>query len=470
MAHPLDVSSTVLSLGDTTIQGITYLHNYEVSMLLSKNGHTFSEIGEMYQYRGEMTDYIRQHLNIQNNAKPCTIVKIDLIEQEPYIVLTSGFQFQYTFQCDETIKDIVVSLDLFTNFDLQTNRLSILESNGREVFYKVGTHKIIDIPYTRWVKTVRLDTDNDGLPDEEELVYKTNANNRDSDRDFYLDGEEVNYGWNPLNPDPSPGQEMRHEYPANFLLPPQPGLAQTGSTVSRDLSQAGLGSDIFQNVLKKIGKTVSKEENTPFVLIFFLVMGLGFLHALGPWHAKSLLTAMMIHKKASFRTGFKFILIFSITHIIDIFFLYLCLALFMRFFDSTSLLNLVPKISALALLGLWCYLLFRVWRGYEDDESEYSISQTWIMGIIAGLAPCTFGWSLFFLLLSLGKMSWIPALIFAIAIGIFLCLLIVLILITVFKKKLYTSLGKISEYSLIFSAGCIFLLWLYFTITSFNVL
>lgn len=42
------------------------------------------------------------------------------------------------------------------------------------------------------------DSDNDGLKDWEEELYKTNPNNPDTDADGYLDGEEINSGHNPL--------------------------------------------------------------------------------------------------------------------------------------------------------------------------------------------------------------------------------------------------------------------------------
>ncbi len=54
-------------------------------------------------------------------------------------------------------------------------------------------------------KPVRLqynDQDNDGLTDRMELNFKTNMVDPDTDGDGYLDGEEVDNGYDPLNPDP----------------------------------------------------------------------------------------------------------------------------------------------------------------------------------------------------------------------------------------------------------------------------
>ena len=44
----------------------------------------------------------------------------------------------------------------------------------------------------------RVDTDNDGLFDDEEAQYGTDINNPDSDGDGYLDGDEVKNGYNPM--------------------------------------------------------------------------------------------------------------------------------------------------------------------------------------------------------------------------------------------------------------------------------
>ena len=44
-----------------------------------------------------------------------------------------------------------------------------------------------------------VDSDWDGVPDwDEENIYFTDANNSDTDGDGYLDGEEINAGYDPL--------------------------------------------------------------------------------------------------------------------------------------------------------------------------------------------------------------------------------------------------------------------------------
>ena len=56
--------------------------------------------------------------------------------------------------------------------------------------FATNTEKAIDLK--------NIDSDQDGLSDEEEIFYGTDKNNPDSDGDSYLDGEEVKKGYNPL--------------------------------------------------------------------------------------------------------------------------------------------------------------------------------------------------------------------------------------------------------------------------------
>jgi len=55
-----------------------------------------------------------------------------------------------------------------------------------------------------------IDSDNDGLPDYEEvMIYKTDPLNSDTDGDGHLDGTEVKHGYNPLGIGVLPGNENR---------------------------------------------------------------------------------------------------------------------------------------------------------------------------------------------------------------------------------------------------------------------
>jgi len=431
-------------------------------------GKDVTEVGTYNEYKDEIIEYFKNHIRIKNNNIVCTIHQIDIPYKEWYEILSRWLGIEYTFACTENIGTLEINLDFFTDFPLQTNRLSLLDTTGKEIYYKVGTVDIRDIHYTVWENIVRIDTDRDGVDDEEEKVYKTDPNNRDSDGDFYLDGEEINHGWLPMNPSPSPGQERREVYPESFMITPGASIEQH---TQKDYSLIGASNmgKLFENILKKIGMTVSGEEKSSFFLIFIFTVFLGFLHAIWPWHAKWLLSGIMIHKKASFHTGMRFILIFSLTHIIDILLLFWILKFLLLYIDTWALLGYIQKWSSIILLGLWVYLLWRAFSGkvQMEDDDMISNGKITLMAIIAGLAPCSFWWSLFFMLISLGKISWIPWLIFAIALGIFLCLFLILCIITYTKKHSYSRFSALSLFSVKVSALFIFCIGLYLTKSNF---
>lgn len=151
-----------------------------------------------------------------------------------------------------------------------------------------------------------------------------------------------------------------------------------------------------------------------FIILFSLTVALGFLHALGPGHAKTLLASILVDTHTTRRQGILFAIVFSLTHIIDIILLFALMQLFSYFSDPTQVISMIQKVSPYVLILLGSWLLFRAIRPDRDISpvSVYEKKHIWILGIIAGLAPCSFGWSLFFLLFSIGKVAWIPFLIF----------------------------------------------------------
>ena len=74
------------------------------------------------------------------------------------------------------------------------------------------------------------DTDNDGLLDWEEEIYKTGPNNPDTDKDGYLDGEEVASGYDPTKPAPNDKSSDKAIEPR-----PAPGVLSKDANFTRIL-------------------------------------------------------------------------------------------------------------------------------------------------------------------------------------------------------------------------------------------
>ncbi|OGZ35265.1 MAG: hypothetical protein A3A94_01460 [Candidatus Portnoybacteria bacterium RIFCSPLOWO2_01_FULL_43_11] len=76
------------------------------------------------------------------------------------------------------------------------------------------------------------DSDEDGLLDWEEAIYKTNPNNPDTDGDGYFDGEEIASGYDPLKPAPNDKSSDKAMEPR-----PAPGVLSRDTNLTKVLVQ-----------------------------------------------------------------------------------------------------------------------------------------------------------------------------------------------------------------------------------------
>jgi len=82
------------------------------------------------------------------------------------------------------------------------------------------------------------DSDNDGLTDWQEEIYKTDPNNPDTDGDGYLDGEEVLSGYDPLKPGPDDKLSEK-------AISPRPSPGSLGVNLTQELAK-----NITENIQK----------------------------------------------------------------------------------------------------------------------------------------------------------------------------------------------------------------------------
>jgi hypothetical protein len=115
-------------------------------------------------------------------------------------------------------------------------------------------------------KTIFEDSDQDGLSNDEETLYKTDPLKKDSDGDGYMDGVEVESGYDPLKP--SPGDKLvsnTSENPA-ALTRDEENLTDTFSneiaTIVAESSAAGddVSLDAINETVQNILSTSSDTE------------------------------------------------------------------------------------------------------------------------------------------------------------------------------------------------------------------
>lgn len=103
-------------------------------------------------------------------------------------------------------------------------------------------------------KSIFLDSDQDGLSDDEERTYGTDPNNRDTDGDSYSDGTEVKSGYDPLKR--APGDKIISD-----VEPASPADGQlTTNNLQQDGDKENLTQALSEDVAGLINEKMSANE------------------------------------------------------------------------------------------------------------------------------------------------------------------------------------------------------------------
>lgn len=480
-AHPLDISSSFLNFKWNKLEITTFFHSYEIEYLLNNSWVVVKNILDYYNNEDIIKNYLKNNISLTNAWKSCEIKDIVISKKEEYEVLTKWLETNYFFSCEDKIESGTIKIDFFNNFELQTNKITLYDFNWNETTpfdYKVLTPQISSYNFdlNNKIPICVADSDWDWLSDADEKLYKTNPNKIDSDNDFYTDYEEVTNGWYPLDRNISPWQEIRNSMPEylkenaknnikTFETCEKENQMFTSNNKSTGLLQSWFANEYFSQVIEKISKYFNWIDNHSFIYIFFIVIFLGFIHAAWPGHSKTLLVSYIIDKNKTYFDWLIFITIFSITHLIDIVLLFLIVKVFFSLTDASNYMLYIQRFSIIILMFFSLFLIFRAFKNLKKEKKE-SIFDSWIkwnvlLWIISGLVPCTFGWSIFLLLFSLGKFSFILPLILALWFWIFLFLFLVLNLVYFIRKRAFEKMDIFSKYSAIISSVLIFLASLY---------
>ena len=453
-AHPLDISVSTANIKWNNINITTYFHSFEIEYLLKKNNIIPDWVIDYFENENIIKDYIKQNLVFKNKSETCELWEIKIDRDEAYDILTKWLSANYSLKCNEKIDNFELYLNYFLEFKLQTNRITIYDLNNgikdiKPIIYKVLTSKISSLNLDlNNLNVVRVDSDGDWLSNEEEKVYLTDPNKIDSDDDFYTDKEEIDYWWNPLNHDLWPGQQYRDKLDIVLSQEKIDSLQKINEEMlEKNLSDYWYNSNYLNKVMKYINDYFENKSWNIFI-IFFIVYTLWILHAAWPGHSKWLLIAYTLEKENGYKKWLLFSVIFTITHIIDIIILFIITKVIISFVDPWKYIYYVQLVSWIILFFLSLYLILKAFK----KENEQCKKPTLTIAFLAWLAPCSFAWSIFLLLVALWKTSWLLPLIFALWLGIFTTLIFVVIISVYLKNKAYSKIWFLAKYSSIFSS------------------
>lgn len=469
-AHPLDVSNTTLTIYDTTVVWVTYIHPVELDrILVSKTwiAPTAITLESYYSLTGVLTKYLAETLQIINGENSCIMGSFEFQEwlmiDEVY---SRWFPISYTFSCTEKVVTPMIKITFLNEVPLQTNRLYIyqtLSGTLTRTDYKVLNAKKDShtLSLQVWDKVVIQDTDGDGLSDDDELLYTTNPNSKDSDSDWYTDLIEIQSSWNPLSKELSPWQSPYsiEESTSSDKNIPVPSSIKNGTNLSQDASV--WWGERFRIILRDIRLYVEWATDAGNLWILLFSIGfLGFLHALGPGHSKWILISQIIDDGMSYSKSIAYCGIFTIIHLLDILVVVVLTKIFFDFLDPSVYLSFIWRASAVLVIWIGVYIGIYSIQKYrqknnenkEGSENTMKKKNYILMAIITGLTPCAFGWSIFLMLMAIWKMSLAPPLLLALWIGIFLCLSIIASITWFMKDRIYSFSPKFSTFSPILSS------------------
>lgn len=195
-----------------------------------------------------------------------------------------------------------------------------------------------------------------------------------------------------------------------------------------------------------------------FILLFFLCMGLGIFHALGPGHGKSMMLASLMGESKSVKNALKISLVMGITHMSDVLILGFASIFFVSFIPGKTFCFSLEIVSGAGILLIGLYRLLKALLHKNNPETHHAHSHThshshdepfratlW-SAFFYSLAPCPTAWIIFLTTLGLHKPLLGFFLIFALTLGVQLTVTSVSLLIVyssnVVEQKVSPSVVK----------------------------
>lgn len=507
-AHPLDISISIFELWNwEKIKAETFIHFFEVWFLFEQNWIKIEKFDDIFEKKEIFENYIKKNATFKNNWKTCSVENFQIKKQKEFEVYSDWLKVDYKIICPERIKNLWFENKMFIeDFELQTNKMFFFRGalEDDSIYEKILTSKIYSNEFSvENPGEFDKDSDWDWLFDKEEIIYWTEVDLMDSDFDKYSDWLEVQEGWNPLNPEASPGQNIlvdiekakkeRLDYlnqKDNWIKFEKIDLSETSEwwasqeifeenkeavkEISKISSRESIWGDFLKNTLELISNQIWDTGEKNFYLMILLVFMLWALHVLAPGHWKGFLAAYLLEKSSGFKVVLKYSLIFTFAHLIDVLVIAVLIKVFSLWATIWAYIWILQKIWIIGLFIFSSVFLYNSFKNHKNTccscnscKSKKLFDSPFLLWIFSWIAPCSYGWVLFLTVLSLWKIEWLFPVMWIFAFWIFLTIFTFWASIVMLKVKTLWKYEKFTKYSWIISGFILFWLSFYLLLTIF---
>ena len=440
-AHPIDNTDSYFyieneidgyPIADNQVKMYSYINWFQASLLAEKEFDLFeSDIIELLKYQDLYNQYARDNILVRNNEEECNIEIDESPVTEDQISLSLGTRIIGTFTCPSKIENLQIANTMFlTDFEFESNFTSLFY--GETLLQAVTLDRSTQIYNFNVVELKEHPKGDQTVDNSQDKTAEEVSSNVSDDLKVVANAR----------------------IPNNNSGPKKSGF--------------------FASISDAIFLKANYVKDRSFFVLIGLVFLLGFLHTIEAGHSKSILASSMLHNKMDVKKGLAYATIFTVTHLGDIIIVGVILLVADNYFNLLANFSMLEKFAGYALFLMALYLLLKnlqffakKWILKDKDievhdhvhieaNTDIKFRDQLVLGFLAGLAPCVFGWSIFMLILSTNKI-WVlvPAILFF-GLGIFVALAIVVFLMSHLRKGAYSRFERVAEFSPLISA--IFLL------------
>lgn len=130
------------------------------------------------------------------------------------------------------------------------------------------------------------------------------------------------------------------------------------------------------------------------------------------------MVSQIIDDAMSFPKSILYCGVFTLIHLLDIIVVVALTKIFFSILDPSVYLSIIGRASAVLVVGIGVYIGYVSLQKYQKKKKKDTEATDTtlrkknyiLMAIITGLTPCAFGWSIFLMLMAIGKMSLAPPL------------------------------------------------------------